>query len=57
MAHRVGGAGQSASKDEAAPARHPHWPHDLAEIGINGGSAAARFGLVPGTPVRMQAPA
>jgi hypothetical protein len=29
----------------------------LAEIAVSGGSAAARFGLVPGSPVRLHPPA
>jgi S-adenosyl-L-methionine hydrolase (adenosine-forming) len=42
------------------PAGEPLWyanANGLAEIGVNGGSAAARFGLAPGSPVGLQAPA
>jgi S-adenosyl-L-methionine hydrolase (adenosine-forming) len=41
------------------PADEPLWyanANGLAEIGVNGGSAAALFGLAPGTPVRVHPP-
>ncbi len=41
------------------PADEPLWyanANGLAEIGVNGGRAAARFGLQPGSPVRVHAP-
>jgi S-adenosylmethionine hydrolase len=40
------------------PAGEPLWyanANGLAEIGVNGGSAAARFGLAPGSPVQVHA--
>ncbi len=42
------------------PAGEPLWyanANGLAEIGVNGGSAAARFGLAPGSPVQVRTPA
>jgi S-adenosylmethionine hydrolase len=42
------------------PTGQPLWyanANGLAEIGVNGGSAAARFGLHAGSPVRVHAPA
>ena len=41
------------------PAGEPLWyanANGLAEIGVNGGSAAVRFGLAPGSPVRVRTP-
>ena len=40
-------------------AGEPLWyanANGLAEIGVNGGSAATRFGLAPGSPVRVHMP-
>jgi S-adenosyl-L-methionine hydrolase (adenosine-forming) len=42
------------------PAGAPLWyenANGLAEIALNGGSAAARFGLTPGSPVGLRPPA
>ena len=42
------------------PAGEPLWypnANGLAEIGVNGGSAAACFRLAPGSPVRVRTPA
>ncbi|HEX5796531.1 MAG TPA: SAM hydroxide adenosyltransferase, partial [Geminicoccaceae bacterium] len=42
------------------PRGAPLWyenANGLAEIALNGGSAAARFGLTPGSPVGLHPPA